>query len=671
MILFNKTYQEIKERKNLLTFSIKQFLKENEDEKLGGTMKNINEQYVKDIPNFEEITKMNINSINNVFIIEFIESFFISEEGGALWNIINNIAEKHEEYTKDKFLNTAKKDSYEVLLKKLVYFVEYKLYYPNIEEFQIFVNFLKNFADFLLNELYAKKLIYFFPEKMFYKFKNLVKFLQNIIKSNSPFKEVLFDNDFDIKKNTFFNMIEINNPKKELILLTKDCLKQYITIIVKIIADKNIKKTIFKCELLNVLINLIPEEEYFNDNEISNIFNFVKEIHNNTEYKAYVNDFMKIFENKIITKDNTFTKLGKRLNYLFKIKENNDLLRNILTIIYSNMNTSLSKLEEIFAEYKFKPRANGLNNIQNPFLLNNNNANDNEDSNDDSDGMNLNTFSNMIGIPIIRQVMRNHPDTQIIRIGFRIVNPNRGRNIQQLSDKEKLEMLNDSLKDTNTQFVKLINFYKIAESISELYDFDSFENKYLNNLFVSLYNIVFSPSNSSKINDTNVINSHKRLIEIILKFYYTIFKNISFLNQEKTLKEFAKRRNLYHLKELSQSFNKLTEVKKDNKKDDKKSNNDIRVKYFNDFLSTLEKLVPEEETTKIININNTNVNSALKLDDKNICPICADSNIDTHILPCEHAICRNCLFQCLSGNKVCPFCRVQIKGIKEDQNFKI
>ena len=56
---------------------------------------------------------------------------------------------------------------------------------------------------------------------------------------------------------------------------------------------------------------------------------------------------------------------------------------------------------------------------------------------------------------------------------------------------------------------------------------------------------------------------------------------------------------------------------------------------------------------------------------KNLCSICADSVIDTHLLPCGHSLCRNCLFQYLSENKVCPFCRVEIKGIKEDPNFKI
>jgi len=57
--------------------------------------------------------------------------------------------------------------------------------------------------------------------------------------------------------------------------------------------------------------------------------------------------------------------------------------------------------------------------------------------------------------------------------------------------------------------------------------------------------------------------------------------------------------------------------------------------------------------------------------DNNLCSICADSAIDTHLMPCEHSLCRNCFFQCLSENKTCPFCRVEIKGIKEEPDFKI
>ena len=80
---------------------------------------------------------------------------------------------------------------------------------------------------------------------------------------------------------------------------------------------------------------------------------------------------MKIFINKVI-KSNNLTKLGQRLQYLLKDKENNNLFRKILIILYDNINLCLSKLEEIFAEYKFK----GNNNIQNIAQINNNNIED-------------------------------------------------------------------------------------------------------------------------------------------------------------------------------------------------------------------------------------------------------------------------------------------------------
>ena len=97
---------------------------------------------------------------------------------------------------------------------------------------------------------------------------------------------------------------------------------------------------------------------------------------------------------------------------------------------------------------------------------------------------------------------------------------------------------------------------------------------------------------------------------------------------------------------------------------DNNNNNTLK-----NFIEKLQDIIPEEKTIKLININIIK-GSETKIE-KNICLICADSVIDTHILPCEHAICRNCLFQNLSESKLCPFCRKEIKGIKEDPNFKV
>ena len=92
------------------------------------------------------------------------------------------------------------------------------------------------------------------------------------------------------------------------------------------------------------------------------------------------------------------------------------------------------------------------------------------------------------------------------------------------------------------------------------------------------------------------------------------------------------------------------------------------------FIDTMEKIYPEEELLKL---NNEASKASIELTksgnkiEKNICTICADSIIDTHILPCEHFICKNCLLHYLSEKKICPFCRVEIKGIKEDPYFKV
>ena len=86
----------------------------------------------------------------------------------------------------------------------------------------------------------------------------------------------------------------------------------------------------------------------------------------------------------------------------------------------------------------------------------------------------------------------------------------------------------------------------------------------------------------------------------------------------------------------------------------------------------MEKLVPEEEVIIKIDIdNNKEMTKSGRIIEINLCNICSDNKIDTHLMPCEHSLCRTCLFQCLSENKVCPYCRAVIKGIKEDPNFKI
>ena len=663
MMLFNKENNK-NENKNLISFALNKYFKENDYEKIGGTMKYINETYLKEIQNFEEISNMKINSANNVFLLEFLEFFFCDEGSDSLWNTLEKFVLRIEEYTKRKFNSSIKNDSTTSIHNKFINFIEYKLTLPNLNDLEILVNFLKNFVNFIKNELYPKKLIYFFPEKIILRFINIIGLLKAILKS------LLYSHTYYFNSNLKFNedyITEIKNKKKNIEILCKENLKEYLSILVKIISDKNIKKLVFKCEILNEIQNSIFEVEYFTNEEIFNIFNFLYEIQNDPEYKKTVNDFLIIFESKVIKKEG-ITDLGKRLIELFKVKDNNNILRIVLILLYNSMNSSLSKLEEIFGEYKFKPKSNAVNNNANN-QNNINNLNDRNNNNNIDDNERI-IFINNIGGRLIAAGIRLVNDLNnpfLFARGRLIVNVDERRNIQQLSDKEKLDLLYVSLKDTYLQFAKLINFYILSSDIKEIYSFNTFENNYLNNLLVSLYNIVFSSSNSNKITDTKVIDSYKKLIEVILQFYTNIFNNISKLNQEDIMKELAKRRNLYHLKEISEIFNKLYELKEGEKTT---RNNEI-TKYFDNFLLNLEKLVPEEQTTKLINMKDSNRNSETKVDEKNLCPICADGIIDTHIIPCDHSICRNCFFQCLSGKKVCPFCRVEIQGIKEDKNFKI
>ena len=420
------------------------------------------------------------------------------------------------------------------------------------------------------------------------------------------------------------------------------------------------KKTILKCEILNILYDsIINYDKDFTDEQICDLFYFVNDIHDDAEYKFYTNHFLKIFENHITSGQNNFTSLGIRLQNLYKTQltnnNTNNLFRITLILIYSSINSSLTKLEEIFAEYKFQPK------------INNSSNNNNEEGIDNvNDGFNAIVFE--IGMEIVRNRdenqnrIRNRNNPIVI---VRNVNMLRPRNINQLSDTEKLELLNNTLNDTKNQFTKLINFYKLCHNFNELYINNTFENKFLNNLLFSLYNIVFSSANSDKISDIKVKNTNNDLLDIILDFYIILIKNITQLNssnnkeKENILIEIAKKRNILHLKEILQIYEKYKEK-------------DEKLKYFNDFIIELEKLVPENETINSIgnnNSNNSNENTTIK--DKNICTICDDSVVDTHILPCEHDMCRNCFFRCLSGNKLCPFCRVNIKGIKEDNNFKI
>ena len=162
-------------------------------------------------------------------------------------------------------------------------------------------------------------------------------------------------------------------------------------------------------------------------------------------------------------------------------------------------------------------------------------------------------------------------------------------------------------------------------------------------------------------------STFKKLLINVNYFYSILVTNILQQQNENLLKEISKQRNMFHFKDILQTFEKINPSKNEKGQD----------KYtpLKNFINIIEKILPEEEILKmksndILNKDTEVTRSGTKIE-KNICTICSDSIIDTHILPCEHTICRNCLFRYLSENKVCPYCRVEIKGIKEDPNFKI
>ena len=637
MDLFNQEYN-----KNNKCISIKKYMIKNSiEEKIGGTVNHIYENFAKEIPNFEELLNESINNYNNVFFIEFIYFFFLNEDSVNIWKSLKYIIRQYLDFSDNSFLNSSENRTFDQIIIYLDKYIYFKLFLFNLNDLDIFVQFLYNFSDFILNELYPQKLIYFLSEKIFINSKDILDFLNDSIVFLKKISYKLPETNSEKNKTSFFE--EKNKLNKKLLELTALCWKNYLSILIKIIKDENVKKLSLKCEFVLKLKNYIFLDKYFTDDDIYAIFNFITVIRNNTLYNKCTNDFMKIFEG-IISKENKYYYFGIRIGIL--IKNNKDFLILLLKLIYDNMNSNLSKLEERFCEY-IRPKSiqnQSNNNINNSLI--NNGQNNNNDMDDE--------MSNQLSI-----IRRNLDDINIPENQLSIIR----RNIDEI---HKFNALEHSFLDTGFQFDILIYFYTISSDIKQLYEINTFEGKYLYNLLLSLYSIIFSPNNVLKILDSSntQINDkfYKLLMDCVLLFYDTLIFN--FLNQkdDNLLKEIAKQRNVFHFKDILKFYEKYNPFKNNNTEDPYLN--------FKSFIEMLEKIVPEEET---ININENEKEIILngKKIDKNICPICKDSTTDTHIMPCEHSICRNCLVHCLSENLVCPFCRIQIEGIKEDPNFKI
>ena len=84
---------------------------------------------------------------------------------------------------------------------------------------------------------------------------------------------------------------------------------------IKIIEDQNIKKLNLKCVIVNNLKNYLYLIDYFSDMDLNNIFIFIYLLHNNSEYKYYKQNLLKIFDNQINIKSKYFN-LGIRINKL-------------------------------------------------------------------------------------------------------------------------------------------------------------------------------------------------------------------------------------------------------------------------------------------------------------------------------------------------------------------
>ena len=648
---FNNEYNK-KDR----IISIKKYLSEYEvdGEKIGGTIKHIHEVFVKQIPNFEDLLKYKINKYDNIIFFELLYFFFVKEYSENFWGLLNSIIKKMIDCFNLNFLKNVKNESFEKIHSSLIDYVNFNLNLINLDDLEIFVQFLYNLSDFILNELYPKKLIYFIPDIIIFKFEFIFNFLihaTSFVKLHSDKQK--YNSLKDGKKEELIS---------KLIKLSEKCFEQYLSILIKVIEDQNIKKLVLKCISVENLKNYLYLVEYFSDENLNSIFTFINLIHNNSEYKNYTQRFLKIFDAQINLKTSKYFNLGLRINKL--CKNNKNFLRIIILLLYNNMNTSLTRLEERFYEYKCNSissqnQINQINNINNNNqIINNNNQINNINNNQINNNINNNNQNNNINNPF-----------EFLFMGFEIRRNNRirnpffiiRRNNAELSDHDKLVLLEESFNDVRIQFLKLIHFYQISSDIKKLYDFNSFENKILINLFLSLYSIIFSTNNMKKIDEKNI--PYKKLLNEVNNFYNIIISNIIKQNNQDILKEISKQRNILHFKEIIQVLEKFNPVK--DEKDDK-------YKYFKDFIEQLENLVPEEEFKTKIDIDKDKeiINNGNKIDN-NLCNICADSSIDTHLIPCDHSLCRNCFFQCLSENKTCPFCRVEIKGIKEDPDFKI
>ena len=299
-----------------------------------------------------------------------------------------------------------------------------------------------NISDYFLNDLYPKKLIYFLPEDIIINIKDIIYIINEITEIS---KEILEnDNNSPIESELTKNLQE----------LCKKCCHQYISIYIKIISDNNIKKPNIKCSCLNNIREYIHLDEYFTDDELYSIFNFINLVHNKFEYKNSVLYFIYIFDNDMNNQELPFYNLGKRLNNIFS--KNINFLRILIIILYNSVDESLSELEEAFSEYNFIPRTS-----QNQF---NQNINNNFNQNIVYSGNNIivinhrNFNNNQINQNHIEMLNRALNDGIPID-GRRLIVISELQN-NDINDRNKLLKIENALYKVKLKILKLNNFYK-------------------------------------------------------------------------------------------------------------------------------------------------------------------------------------------------------------------
>ena len=281
-------------------------------------------------------------------------------------------------------------------------------------------------------------------------------YIIKLIKDISSLLEKL-NNDLTKKMKKIKNDKEIQtyiNNKIQLVLklieLKEKCFVKYFSLYINIIKDENINDLLLKCYIISkCIIDFIYNNDYFTEQDVYSIFNFIYGIHNNNDYKILFFRFMDIFDDDMSSKNSKYYNFGKRL--INNLKNNKIFLKIIIILLYKNMNYSLSYLEEKFCEYKFEPKTNTNTNkinLNNQNIQNNNNQIIIVNNNDHFNINNYNNSNNILfGIGGIQEEQSNRNDGRI--------------NPDPMTDKKKLVLLKNSLEDANQQLITYLKLFFI------------------------------------------------------------------------------------------------------------------------------------------------------------------------------------------------------------------